>query len=235
MSHVTDITKTSSSRWGDRDLKHFQSILGYANFGRPNMQQLNTQLHDYQKESKPDNTQHVSERSSHDSLITKKQEGKARSSDAAFALVSEFLSTLQGMAQPVIAIVIILVIGIALYYPSVMESMSLQEATEYIESGRDINHLQVDGKPLLHTASGDGYIQVTSYLLEHGANINSVDITGWTALHHAVAANDVEMVEFLLAAGADSSRGAGMKNITPMWIASQNDYREIIQAIYDAK
>jgi len=234
-SHVTDITKTRSPHWNNEDLKWFQVILGYLNMGKLNIQQLGIQLHEYQKEMMVDKIEADNEQSPHDSLVKSRQQSNTLSTRIARLSLEDFISAIQRVASLGTTVFILFLIGIVFYYSTFMEYLSLQKASEYVESGQNINRPLEDGKLLLHTASSDGYIDVVRYLLDHGANIHATDTTGWTALHHAVEANEVEMVKFLLAAGADSNRGAGMKNITPMWIASQNDYREIIQAIYNAR
>jgi len=72
---------------------------------------------------------------------------------------------------------------------------------------------------------------VVSYLLQQHANINARDSIGWTALHHAVYSNDLAMVELLLDKGAVRNHGAGMKNVTPLFMASNEGYEDIVRAL----
>ncbi|MCW8963480.1 MAG: ankyrin repeat domain-containing protein, partial [Gammaproteobacteria bacterium] len=226
------ITKPLQPRWNDKDLQRLLVILGYADFSTTGIASLNALLDNYRQETKPDSTE-TSEQ--HTTRPSKTSTQTARTTSTPVSSFNEpgFLAGLPRPLQLILAGGLVLLIGLTIYHSSiyVMTYFSLKHATEYVESGQNINRLQEDGMALLHTAARKGQLRVVSYLLQQHANINALDSIGWTALHHAVYSNDLAMVELLLENGAVRNHGAGMKNVTPTFLASQEGYEDIVRAL----
>ena len=55
-----------------------------------------------------------------------------------------------------------------------------------LDSGADINLVDIEGRTALMISSGKGYIPIVQLLLDSGADINLVDIEGRTALMYAI-------------------------------------------------
>lgn len=104
---------------------------------------------------------------------------------------------------------------------------------ELINTGNDVNIVEVDGETLLMLASG--YCsEVIESLIKAGADINARDIKGNTAIVRAIQRENVEAVRVLIKAGADISlknnNGAGIMQI----VKGNNDNSEIIRILKEA-
>ncbi|MEJ2111162.1 MAG: ankyrin repeat domain-containing protein [Acidobacteriota bacterium] len=112
----------------------------------------------------------------------------------------------------------------------------------------------------LHTASRNGHTEIVKLLLEAGANVDATGNDDVTALHAASQNGHAEIVELLLEAGAnvnaeitrafyreqdhllESMRGpepisppmAVLNYHTPLMLAAQNGYIEIVELLLDA-
>lgn len=78
----------------------------------------------------------------------------------------------------------------------------LDEVTELLERGQDINTTNADGLTALHTAAIDGNYKVAEFLISNGININHKDNEGWTALHAAAGSPNLRLANMLLGKGA---------------------------------
>ncbi|WP_303749323.1 ankyrin repeat domain-containing protein [Stenotrophomonas pigmentata] len=71
-----------------------------------------------------------------------------------------------------------------------------------IERGADVNVLDEDGYPPLHTAVYLQQQKMVKVLIARGADVNLSGQDGWTPLHEAARGGNTESVQMLLDAGA---------------------------------
>lgn len=104
-----------------------------------------------------------------------------------------------------------------------------------LEAGADPNLATKDGITPLHHAAGNRDTEIIDKLLEAGADPNLADYKmGYTALYYAVQNGDIELVEKLLKAGANPNC-ARIDGATPLFVAAQNDHREITRLLLENK
>jgi ankyrin len=68
-------------------------------------------------------------------------------------------------------------------------------------------------------------------LLEHGANVNAAANDGSTVLMMAVSAGDAEIVRELLTKGADPSAKFTQTGKTPLMVAKEKDFTDIVRTL----
>ncbi len=79
----------------------------------------------------------------------------------------------------------------------------LNEVTNVLEKGADVNSKNVDGNTALRFASARGYEEIVRLLISRGANVNVQDNRGWTPLMTTSFEGNIEIVELLISSGAD--------------------------------
>ncbi len=91
----------------------------------------------------------------------------------------------------------------------------VEELSEYIAKGGDVNALQKGGASLLMTAAASGQVESATLLLDSGANIEQRDAQGRTALMYAASAGQVATLQLLLERGAkiDARDNAGSTSL----------------------
>jgi ankyrin repeat protein len=77
-------------------------------------------------------------------------------------------------------------------------------------------------------------VQSVRYLLQHGEDVNAAQSDGLTALHWAALNNNLEVTEILLYAGGSVKSTTRVGGYTPLHLASQSGYFEIMGAILEA-
>jgi ankyrin repeat protein/Leucine-rich repeat (LRR) protein len=108
----------------------------------------------------------------------------------------------------------------------------LVEVVRYILSrGFNVNAKNRRGMTALHICSESGTVPVVSVLLRYAPNVNLTDINGETALHYAVKSRHAEVCRLLVLNGADVTIKG--KNGTPLDIAKQRNYKDIIDILED--
>ena len=76
--------------------------------------------------------------------------------------------------------------------------------------------------------------QSVRYLLQHGEDVNAAQSDGLTALHWAAINNNLEVTEILLYAGGSVKSTTRVGGYTPLHLASQSGYFEIMGAMLEA-
>ncbi|XP_062578123.1 uncharacterized protein LOC134240021 [Saccostrea cucullata] len=110
-------------------------------------------------------------------------------------------------------------------------------AVEYLIDKVDINQVNDNCDPALHSAASSGHLGIVEYLVEHSANVNLCDIYGHTPLFHASISGHLEILKFLLQNGADINIGAsclssaGYVNKSPLCCASSKGYLDIVEEL----
>jgi ankyrin repeat protein len=88
-----------------------------------------------------------------------------------------------------------------------------------------------EGRTLLHSASGDGLVDVTQWLLNIGADANAQEDGHRTPLHFAAAKGHLEIFRILLERGGDINAAAGEDNRTPLHEASQGGHIDVVRLL----
>ncbi|KAN0132161.1 hypothetical protein V8E53_009927 [Lactarius tabidus] len=88
-----------------------------------------------------------------------------------------------------------------------------------------------EGRTLLHSASGDGLVDVAQWLLNIGADANAQEDGHRTPLHFAAAKGHLEIVRILLERGGDINAAAGEDNRTPLHEASQGGHIDVVRLL----
>lgn len=104
-----------------------------------------------------------------------------------------------------------------------------------LSKGIDINHANLKGQTLLHSAVKDNRVDRVVKLLEKGANIEKGADDGQSVLHYAAMDGNKEMVDVLLAHGANVNR-ADIYGFTPLMAAAtayKTKINEIVQALLE--
>jgi ankyrin repeat protein len=104
----------------------------------------------------------------------------------------------------------------------------LDELSDFLDSGLDVNAKNKNGATALHNVSS---IEMAKLLIDKGANVNARDDTATTPLHNAAMGGHNEIVELLIAKGADvNSKGLGGVN-TPLHNAIMKRHKEIVELL----
>jgi ankyrin repeat protein len=116
----------------------------------------------------------------------------------------------------------------------VSEKGHLAVVDRLIASGPDVNrHLALDGSTPLCTSARKGHADVVGRLVVAGADVNQprTDTNRAARLRVASWYGHVRVVERLLAAGADINRAGTVDGITPVYIAAQKGFLEIVELL----
>ncbi|KAL3108837.1 hypothetical protein niasHT_015013 [Heterodera trifolii] len=74
------------------------------------------------------------------------------------------------------------------------------------EWAADVNQEAIDGTTALIRASGEGHVDVATFLIERGANLDHTDVDGYNSLMCAVKKGKTEMARHLVAIGANTDQ-----------------------------
>jgi len=112
----------------------------------------------------------------------------------------------------------------------------LKSVRKMFEKGADLNVLYKHDKrdftftPLMG-ASGQGHINVVSFLLENDINANETNNHQRTALHFAAERGHLDVVIVLLEYGADPNI-EDLKGINPMLLAGGNNHMKLMELLF---
>lgn len=113
------------------------------------------------------------------------------------------------------------------------QGVNIQQITELIEAGADVNAVNEFRQTPLHKAIELGRRETAELLLDKGANINAVTIGGKeTPLHVAVRCNRKELVELLLNKGANINAVDNL-DMTPLHFALKYNREELVRLLLD--
>lgn len=91
-----------------------------------------------------------------------------------------------------------------------------------------INIRDPSGHTALFEAARCGIVDAIETLFEYGANVELANYQGMTPLMIAVEERQVEAVNALISAGADTNRGCNDYSGTPLMMAAQTTYTEML-------
>ncbi|KAL3108820.1 hypothetical protein niasHT_014996 [Heterodera trifolii] len=74
------------------------------------------------------------------------------------------------------------------------------------EWAADVSQEAIDGTTALIGASGEGHVDVATFLIERGANLYHTDMDGYDSLMCAVKKGKTEMARHLVAIGASTDQ-----------------------------
>lgn len=114
------------------------------------------------------------------------------------------------------------------------QGVNIQQITELIEAGADVNAVNEFRQTPLHKAIELGRRETAELLLDKGANINAVTIgVKETPLHVAVRCNRKELVELLLNGGANIN-AVERRRRTPLHVAVRyNSHKELVELLLE--
>ncbi|KAL3119358.1 hypothetical protein niasHT_006555 [Heterodera trifolii] len=101
------------------------------------------------------------------------------------------------------------------------------------EWAADVNQQTVDGTTALIGASGEGHVDVVTFLIERGANLNHSDIDGYDSLMCAVKKGKTEMARHLVAIGANTDQ-IGTDGKRARELAEESGIAEMIDIFHAA-
>lgn len=101
------------------------------------------------------------------------------------------------------------------------------------ESGSSPRDRNAPGLMPLYVAAGHGKLEMVLLILLKGADNDALDNDGWSPLYVAVYHNRAEVVEALLAAGVDASLRCGRYGNSPLHLATERGYLEILKILID--
>mgnify|MGYP000586704630 CR=1 FL=1 len=109
---------------------------------------------------------------------------------------------------------------------------NIEAAKQYLVDG--VNARDGIGRTPLHLSAMGGHHEVGELLITNGADVNAKDNQGATPLHNAATYGRKEVAEVLIANGADVKVRSGEPiGNTPLGIAIQNSYPEIVELLID--
>lgn len=124
--------------------------------------------------------------------------------------------------QPVVNLCMCLRIAAGAGHPKVVEVL--------VETGADVNNVDVTKKTSLHYAAENGYYQVVKQLLNLGAELSTADDDGYTALHFAAMNGHLAAVRVLLSqpeCDIDTKRWS----IKPLHLAAKNGHVALVKEL----
>jgi ankyrin repeat protein len=123
----------------------------------------------------------------------------------------------------------------ALHSISHIEAGQTIEADQAIEAiqalvnaGADVNMADNWGRTSLHRAAEIGRVEVVQAFLHLGASLNKADNEGWTPLYAAAWWGRTEVVRAFLDAGVDLETRRFPRGKSPLDVAKEKGYREIV-------
>jgi cytohesin len=114
-----------------------------------------------------------------------------------------------------------------------LSSGNLAALSKALDSGRDVNQLDREGRSLLAGAALRGQFPVVRELLRRGAAIEHKDAAGLTPLYLAAEADHLAVVQELVAARANVDSLNGEAAATPLLPAAQRGYRQVVEVLLE--
>ena len=110
------------------------------------------------------------------------------------------------------------------------ETGDLAAIQNYVDSGGDLDLVDVDGYQPLVLAAFGGQFEAVKLLLDKKADVNVAGIDGSTALHLAAQNGDVTITQLLVERGADQAALA-QNSTTALWLAVQEGFTECVKVL----
>ncbi|XP_015263017.1 PREDICTED: protein phosphatase 1 regulatory inhibitor subunit 16B isoform X1 [Gekko japonicus] len=107
------------------------------------------------------------------------------------------------------------------------EQAMINDITELIATGQDLNATDGQGATLLHIASANGYLHAAEILLDHGARLDLQDWDGWEPLHAAAFWGHMQMAELLVSHGASLSARTAMDEM-PIDLCEEEEFKVLL-------
>ncbi len=108
----------------------------------------------------------------------------------------------------------------------------LDQVTELLRSGADVNAPQSDGVTALHWAADNGDAALAGVLIYAGANLGPLTRNdAYTPMHMAARGGHAEVIALLLDAGADPAVATSRTGVTPMHLAAKAGSGEALGAL----
>jgi len=99
-----------------------------------------------------------------------------------------------------------------------------------LDQGLDVN-VTWPGGTLLHTAAGQGHVDIAGLLIDRGARLD-ISLGLGTPLHDAAYKGKVEMIKYLIRRGAHVN-ALEARNYTPLYWAAGNGHIEAVRALLE--
>uniref|UniRef100_A0A670JZE6 Uncharacterized protein n=1 Tax=Podarcis muralis TaxID=64176 RepID=A0A670JZE6_PODMU len=107
------------------------------------------------------------------------------------------------------------------------EQAMVDDITEMIATGQDLNGTDAQGATLLHIAAANGYLHAAEILLDHGARLDLKDWDGWEPLHAAAFWGHMHMAELLVSHGASLSARTTMDEM-PIDLCEEEEFKVLL-------
>lgn len=108
-----------------------------------------------------------------------------------------------------------------------------EKVADIIESGRNIEETDKDGRTPLHLAAESGSIEVAITLIAVGAKLEAQDeVEGFTPLHLAASNGHEDVVRMLLKYGADV-KGESYNEIPPLHSAATHGHLDAVRLLHE--
>ncbi|XP_077191534.1 protein phosphatase 1 regulatory inhibitor subunit 16B [Paroedura picta] len=107
------------------------------------------------------------------------------------------------------------------------EQAMINNITELIATGQDLNAADEQGATLLHIASANGYLHAAEILLDHGARLDLQDWDSWEPLHAAAFWGHMQMAELLVSHGASLSARTAMDEM-PIDLCEEEEFKVLL-------
>ncbi|XP_003220634.1 protein phosphatase 1 regulatory inhibitor subunit 16B [Anolis carolinensis] len=107
------------------------------------------------------------------------------------------------------------------------EQTMVDDITELIATGQELNRADAQGATLLHIAAANGYLHAAEILLDHGARLDLKDWDGWEPLHAAAFWGHMHMAELLVSHGASLSARTAMDEM-PIDLCEEEEFKVLL-------
>ena len=108
---------------------------------------------------------------------------------------------------------------------------NLQEVTDYLNRGMDIDQTNISGQTLLMIVAYNGRTDLVKFCLRHGAELDKRDIAGRTPLMYASSGPFPETVKYLLRKGADPNAVDYEDKWTALMYAAAEGHMEVVRIL----
>lgn len=107
----------------------------------------------------------------------------------------------------------------------------LQEVTDYLNRGMDIDQTNISGQTLLMIVAYNGRTDLIKFCLQHGAELDKRDIAGRTPLMYASSGPFPETVKYLLRKGADPNAVDYEEKWTALMYAAAEGHMDVVRIL----
>jgi len=115
---------------------------------------------------------------------------------------------------------------------TIIQENDHDELLSFLYWERDPDWMSEHNITMLAYAANRGRVEIVETLLRYGADVTVLSRVNMTPLHWAVRDGELETTRVLLENGADpNARGGPDRDITPMEIATNKGYREIVELL----